>query len=69
MSWLLLCLDVYDNNPRLSLMMWRMENLISLIPFHIFLTWDRAYVLIACLSSESHLIILYDILLVLALRK
>ena len=47
-------LDVYDNNPYLSPVTQRIENLLGLIAFTLFLVWDMDYVLIACLSSESH---------------
>ena len=40
-------------------MTYHIENPISLIAFHVFLAWDRAYILIACLSYEGHLRILY----------
>ena len=49
--------------------MFCIENLLTLIAFHVFLAWDRAYILIYCLSSESHLGILYDPFLALGVQN
>ena len=50
-------------------MTYHIENPLSLIAFDLFLAQDRAYMLIACLSSESHLIILYNPFLVFGCEK
>ena len=49
--YLPLRLDIYDNNPYLSPVTYRIENPLSLIESCVFLKWYRAYVLIAHLSS------------------
>ena len=54
-----------DNKPHLSPVALHIYILPILIEFHVFLAWDRAYVSIACLSSESNLRILLNSFLIL----